>query len=173
MTAWLNAFLLIGYFRPMTIVIGSVALGAGILNIREFVRTKGAIACEVGDAESRKNTMSRMQKVVFSPLTLGTIAGIVGLAFVVNSIEFVCSSALPAIFAHVLSLSDLSTFQYYAYILLYVFFFVLDDLIIFGAAALAMTSSLGDRYAKYCRPVGGAILIVLGALLLFAPHLLR
>ncbi len=173
MTAWLNAFLLIGYFRPMTIIIGSVALGAGIVNIREFVRTKGAIACEVGDAESRKNTMSRMQKVVFSPLTLGTIAGIVGLAFVVNSIEFVCSSALPAIFAHVLSLSDLSTLQYYAYILLYVFFFMLDDLIIFGAAALAMTSSLGDRYAKYCRPVGGAILILLGALLLFAPHLLR
>ncbi len=173
MTAWLNAFLLIGYFRPMTIIIGSVALGAGIVNIREFVRTKGAVACEVGDAESRKNTMSRMQKVVFSPLTLGTIAGIVGLAFVVNSIEFVCSSALPAIFAHVLSLSDLSTLQYYAYILLYVFFFMLDDLIIFGAAALAMTSSLGDRYAKYCRPVGGAILILLGALLLFAPHLLR
>jgi len=173
MTAWLNAFLLIGYFRPMTIIIGSVALGAGILNIREFVRTKGAIACEVGDAESRKKTMSRMERVVFSPLTFGTIAGIIALAFVVNSIEFVCSSALPAIFAHVLSLSDLSTFQYYAYILLYVFFFMLDDLIIFGAAALAMTSTLGNRYVKYCRPVGGAILIALGALLLFAPHLLR
>ena len=172
MTAWLNAFLFIGYFRPVTIIIGSVALGAGILNIREFVRTKGAIACEVGDAESRKNTMSRMERVVFSPLTFGTIAGIIALAFVVNSIEFVCSSALPAIFAHVLSLSDLSTLQYYAYILLYVFFFMLDDLIIFGAAALAMTSSLGNRYVKYCRPEGGAILIALGALLLFAPHLL-
>jgi hypothetical protein len=173
MTAWLNAFLLIGYFRPVTIIIGAVALGAGILNVREFIQTKGAIVCEVGDAESKKKTMSRMEKVVFSPLTLGTIAGIIALAFVVNSIEFVCSSALPAIFAQVLSLSNLSNFQYYGYILLYVFFFMFDDLIIFGGAALAMTSSLGDRYAKYCRPVGGAILIVLGALLLFAPHLLR
>jgi len=173
MTAWLNAFLLIGYFRPVTIVIGSVALGAGILNVREFIQKKGAIVCQVGDTESRKKTMSRMEKVVFSPLTLGTIAGIIALAFVVNSIEFVCSSALPAIFAQVLSLSDLSSFQYYGYILLYVLFFMLDDLIIFGGAAFAMTSSLGDRYAKYARPVGGAILIALGALLLFAPHLLR
>jgi len=172
MTAWLNAFLLIGYLRPVTIVIGLIALGAGVLNVREFIKTKGAIVCEVGDEESRKKTMTRIEKVVLSPLTLATIAGIVVLAFVVNSIEFLCSAALPAIFTHVLSLSNLSTFQYYAYILLYDFFFMLTALIIFGSAAFAMTSSLGDRFAKYCRPLGGTILLVLGVLLLFAPHLL-
>ena len=172
MTAWLNAFLLIGYFRPVTIVIGLAALGAGTLNIREFIRTKGAIVCEVGDEESRKKTMRKMEKVVFSPLTLATIAGIIALAFAVNLIEFVCSAAIPAIFTHVLSLSNLPTLRYYAYILLYDFFFMLDDLIIFGSAALAMTSSLGDRYAKYCKPLGGTILFILGVLLLFAPRLL-
>ncbi len=172
MTAWLNAFLLIGYYKPVTIVIGLVALGAGTLNIREFIRTKGAIVCEVGDEESRKKTMRRMEKVVFSPLTLATVAGIIALAFAVNLIEFVCSAAIPATFTRVLSLSHLSTFQYYAYILLYDLFFMLDDLIIFGSAALAMTSTLGDRYAKYCRPFGGTILFILGVLLLFAPNLL-
>jgi len=173
MTAWLNAFLFIGYHRTLTIVIGLVALGAGILNIREFIKTKGAIACEVLDEGSRKKTMTRMEKVVLSPLTLATIAGIVALAFVVNSIEFVCSAAIPAIFTHVLSLSSLSTLKYYAYILLYDLFFMLDDLIIFSAAAFAVTSTLGDRYARYCRPVGGTIILILGVLLIFAPNLLR
>ena len=173
MTAWLNAFLLIGYVRPVTIAIGLVALGGGILQTKEFLKTKGAIVCEVTDEESRKKTMTKIQKIVSSPITWGTIAGIVALAFVVNSIEFACSAAIPAIFTHVLSLSNLSTFQYYGYILLYVFVFMLDNLIIFGTAAFAMTSSLGDRYAKYSRPVGGTILIILGALLLFAPNLLR
>lgn len=172
MTAWLNAFLLIGYSRSVTIVIGLVALGAGILNIREFIKTDGAIVCEVVDAESRQKTMTRIERIVSSPLNLATIAGIIALAFVVNSIEFVCSSALPAIFTHVLSLSNLSTIQYYGYILLYDCFFMLDDLIIFGSAAFAMNSSLGNRYAKYCRPLGGAILLVLGIMLLFAPNLL-
>jgi len=173
MTAWLNAFLLIGYVRPVTIAIGLVALGGGILQTKEFLKTKGAIVCEVTDEESRKKTMTKIQKIVSSPITWGTIAGIVALAFVVNSIEFACSAAIPAIFTHVLSLSNLSTFQYYGYILLYDFLFMLDDLIIFGTAAFAMTSSLGDRYVKYSRPVGGTILIILGALLLFAPNLLR
>ena len=166
MTAWLNAFLFIGYVKPVTIVIGLVALGGGILQIREVVETKGAIVCKVTDEESRKKTMTRIQKIVSSPITLGTIAGIVALAFAVNSIEFVCSAAIPAVFTRVLSLASLTTFQYYNYILLYVFFFMLDDLVIFGTAAFALTSSLGDRYAKYSRPVGATILIILGLLLL-------
>jgi hypothetical protein len=166
MTAWLNAFLFIGYVKPVTIVIGLVALGGGILQIRGFIETKGAIVCEVTDEESRKKTMTRIQKIVSSPITLGTIAGILALAFLVNSIEFVCSAAVPAIFTHVLTLASLTTFQYYGYILLYVFFFMLDDLIIFGTAAIALTSNLGERYAKYFRPIGATILITLGVLLL-------
>jgi len=173
MTAWLKVFLLIGYIRPVTVVIGLVALGGGILQIRDFIKMKGEIVCEVTSEESREKTMARMQKIVSSPITWGTIVGIIALAFSVNLIEFVCSAVIPAVFTQVLSLASLTTFQYYGYILLYVFFFMLNNLVIFGAAAFALTSNLGVRYAKYARPVGAAILIILGALLLFAPGLLR
>ena len=173
MTIWLNAFLIIGYLRPVTIVIGLIALGAGIVNIKEFIQTRGAIVCEVQDEGSKKKTMSRKERVVNSPLTIGTVGGIIALAFVVNSIEFACSAAIPAIYTHILSLAPLSTLQYYGYILLYVLFFMLDDLIIFGAVAFAVSTNLGDRYMKWGKIVGGAILLILGALLLFAPDLLR
>ena len=173
MTAWLNVFLFIGYIRPVTVVIGLVALGGGILQIMELIKTKGEIVCEVTSEESREKTMARMQRIVSSPITLGTIVGIIALAFAVNAIEFVCSAAVQAVFTQVLSLAGLTTFQYYGYILLYVFFFMLNNLVIFGAAAFALTSNLGVRYAKYARPIGAAILIILGVLLLFAPGLLR
>lgn len=166
MTAWLNAFLLIGYSRAVTTVVGLVALGGGALQVREVIKTKGAVVCEVTDEESRKKTMTKVQKIVSSPLTWGILAGIIALAFTVNAVEFVCSAAIPAVFTQVLSLSNLSTFQYYGYILLYDVFFMLDDTIIFGTAAFALTSRVGDRYAKYSRPVGATILIILGVLLL-------
>jgi len=60
---------------------------------------------------------------------------VIVLAFIVNSIEFACSAALPAIFTHTLTLRHLPTWHYYGYILLYDFFFMLDDMIIFGLAA--------------------------------------
>jgi len=166
MTVWLNLFLFIGYVKAVTIVIGLVALGGGILQVKEVIETRGAIVCEVTDEESRKKTMTKVQEIVSSPLTWGILAGIIALAFTVNAVEFVCSAAVPAVFTRVLSLASLTTFQYYGYILLYVFFFMLDDLVIFGTAAFALTSSLGDRYAKYTRPIGATILIILGLLLL-------
>jgi hypothetical protein len=166
MTAWLNLFLFIGYIKAVTIVIGLIALGGGILQVKEVIETKGAIVCEVTGEESRKKTMTKVQEIVSAPLTWGILVGIIALAFTVNMVEFVCSAAIPAVFTRVLSLASLTTFQYYGYILLYVLFFMLDDLVIFGTAAFAFTSSLGNRYAKYSRPVGATIMIILGLLLL-------
>jgi glutaredoxin len=54
MTAWLNAFLFMGYVRPITIIIGLSALGFGISNLKTFFTTKGALACDVGDINSKK-----------------------------------------------------------------------------------------------------------------------
>ena len=173
MTAWLNAFLLIGYSGPITVVIGAIALGAGMFNLYDYIKSGGEVVCEVVDSKSRKSTMSRIESIVASPISLGVIIAVTGLAFVVNSFEFVCSAALPAIFTRVLTLAGLTTVQHYLYIFLYVFFLMLDHLVIFSAAALAINTSLADRYMKYCRPVGGVILLVLGILLVFAPQLLR
>ncbi len=172
MTAWLNLFLFIGFVRPVTVVIGLVALGGGILQLKEFIKARGEIVCEVTSEESRAKTMGRMERIVASPISVATILGIIALAFVVNSVEFVCSAAIPMVFTQVLALADLTTIQYYGYILLYVLFFMLDNIIIFGSAAVAMTSNLGVKYAKYARPIGAVILMLLGALLLFAPDLL-
>ena len=174
MTVWFETYRqFIGHITAVTIVIGLVALGGGILQIREVIETKGAIVCEVTDEESRKKTMTRIQRIVSSPITWGTIMGIIALAFSVNLIEFACSAAIPAVFTRVLSLASLTTSQYYGYILLYDVFFMLDDAIIFGTAAFALTSNLGERYAKYFRPVGAAILIILGVLLLGCLYSIR
>ena len=118
--------------------------------------------------------MSQVKELVSSPLTLATLAGIVALAFVVNSVEFACSSAIPAVFTQVLALSDISGLTYYLYILLYDLFFMLDDLIIFGLAAFAVYgTAVGEKYAKYCRGIGGAIMTLMGIVLIFFPGLLR
>ncbi|MBU3942053.1 MAG: thioredoxin family protein [Nanoarchaeota archaeon] len=173
MTTWINLFLLIGYIRTLTILIGLVALGGGVIHLKEYFTTKGSLACEVGGEQSHEKTMTKIQKIISQPISVAIIFSIIGLAFVVNSVEFVCSSAIPAVFTQILALSGLSTFQHYAYIGLYTLFFMLDDLIIFSLAAFAISSSLGEKYAKYCRLLGGVILTILGFILVFAPHLLR
>jgi glutaredoxin len=171
-TAWLNVFLVVGYMKILTMIVGLFALYIGANDLRVYIKTKGALECDVGDAESKKKTSGMIRQIVESPLTWMTIFGIIGLAFVVNSIEFVCSSALPVIFTQTLTLSGLPTPAYYGYILLYLFFFMLDDIIIFSLAVFAVSSSYGHKYARYCKLIGGIILVVLGFLLVFMPDLL-
>ncbi|MFH1663832.1 MAG: thioredoxin family protein [archaeon] len=172
MTAWLNVFLFLGYIRFLTVLIGLLALGGGILSVKEFFDSKGNLTCKVGDESSHKTTMNKINELISQPLSLAVIFGVFALAFVVNSIEFVCSSAIPAVFTQILVLSNLSFFEHYFYILVYDFFFMLDDMVIFGFAAFAVNSSFMQKYAVYCKILGGAILVVLGLILLFAPNLL-
>ncbi|CZI84541.1 Uncharacterised protein [Legionella pneumophila] len=162
MTAWLNAFLLIGYIRPVVILIAAFAIILGILQIRDFF-TKD-IACPIPTQQKQK-VMRRMKILVLSPLTITTITGIIILAFVVNLIEFVCSSFIPAIFTQALALHELQTWQYYFYILLYDIFFMLDDLIIFSFAVFAV-NRISTQYARWCKFIGGITLFVLGIVLL-------
>jgi thiol-disulfide isomerase/thioredoxin len=174
MTAWLNLFLLIGYIRILTLLIGLFALGMGILNLKEVITTKGGLTCKVTDAEDKEKTMNKIQNILSQPVTWGVLLAIIGLAFTVNAIEFVCSAAIPAVFTQVLSLSNISSVMHYTYITIYVFFYMLDHIIIFGMAAFALGSGIiGEKYAKLCKLVGGIIMLVLGLIMLFAPHLLR
>ena len=166
MTAWLNMFLVIGYIRPLTQFIAFAAIGFGISHLYELVWTRGTIECELGDIEQRQHTMSRIRNVVAAPVGLASLVLIIGLAFAVNAIEFVCSAALPAIYTHVLALSDVSTLAYYTYITLYVVFFMLDDMIIFGLAAFAIQKVISSRYAVLSRLAGGVVLIATGVWML-------
>jgi hypothetical protein len=166
MTAWLNMFLVVGYVRPLTQLVALAAIGFGISHLYEIVWTRGAIECEVGDIEQRQRTMARIREVVMAPVGLASLVLVTGLAFAVNAVEFICSAALPAIYTHVLALSDLSVAGYYAYITLYVVFFMLDDLVIFGLAAFAVQKIINTRYAMMSRLAGGIVLIGVGVWML-------
>lgn len=169
MTAWLNTFLIIGYVRPLTQFIALAAIGFGIDHIYELVWNRGVIACEVGDVEQRQRTMHRIRDIVAAPVGIASLALMTGLAFAINSVEFLCSAALPAMYTHILALMDLSSAAYYGYIALYVLFFMLDDLVIFGLAAFAVQGVLDTRYAAFSRAAGGVVLLGLGVWMLMRP----
>ena len=172
MTAWLNVFLYIGYIRILALAIGLFALYFGTLSVYEYIKSGGFIQCKLQNNETRKKSMNKIQALVLADLSWFSIFGIVGLAFVVNSIEFVCSAALPATFSFVLTQSNLSTFMHYFYILIYTIFFMLDDMIVFGLAVFAINKYTGTKYEKYSTLIGGIVMIIIGIFIVFFPKML-
>jgi hypothetical protein len=172
MAAWLNFILFIGMVTWVRVIIGLVALSGGIYNLREYVVNKDA-NCKVTNKERRQKVFQKLKDITHKESFLLAIGGIILLAFAVNLVEAVCSAGLPAVYTQILSLNDLSKTEYYLYILLYIFFFMLDDLIIFFVAmkTLHMTGA-SKKYSRFSKLIGGFLMVVIGILLIFKPELL-
>lgn len=172
MAAWLNFILFIGMVTWIRIAIGLVALLGGGYSIREYIVNKDG-NCKVTNKEKRQKTFEKLKAITHKKNFWLAIGGIVLLAFAVNLVEAVCSAGLPAVYTQILSLNDLTKTQYYLYILLYIFFFMIDDLIVFFVAmtTLKMTGA-STKYAKWSNLIGGILMVLIGLILIFKPELL-
>jgi len=85
----------------------------------------------------------------------------------------VCSAGLPAVFTQVLVLNNLGKVQYYLYIILYILFFMLDDLVVFFIAMITLQmTGITTKYVKWSRLIGGILMVAIGIILLFKPEIL-
>lgn len=172
MSAWLNLILFLGFIVWIKIVIGIVALIGGGYNLKEYFTNKEAI-CKVTNNEKRKKVFENLKAVTQKQKLWMALVGIIFLAFAVNLVELVCSFGLPAIYVQILTLTELSAWQYYAYLSLYIFVFMLDDLFVFFVAmkTLQMTG-ITAKYTRVSHLIGGVLMLIIGTLLIFKPELL-
>ncbi|MFH0853212.1 MAG: hypothetical protein V1853_02295 [bacterium] len=171
MSAWLNLLLLVGLVIWVRIIIGGLAIVAGGYHLKEFSKNKDG--CAVTGDEKRQKIFQSLRQFVMEKKLLVALLGIIVLAFAVNLIELICSAGLPAVYAQILAINDLAGWQYYAYLLFYVFIFMLDDLIVFTAAMITLKMvGITTRYQKFAYLVGGLLMIIIGLLLLFKPEYL-
>jgi len=172
MAAWLNLFLFLGVVGWVRLLIGLVALGSGAYYLRDFWINKDG-ACQVIGREKREKWFERMRSITKQPNFVLAMLGIIALAFAVNLVELICSAGLPAIYTKTLTLSQLPVWQYYAYLLLYIFIFLLDDLFVFIGAMLALQAvGIQGKYARYSHLVGGVLMVLIGILMIFKPEVL-
>ena len=172
LSAWLNLFLFLGFVLWVRITIGLVALAAGGYNLREYFLNKSG-ECKVTNSKKRQKIFEKLKNLTQRKQLYIALVGTVILAFSVNLVELICSAGLPAIFTQILVLSSLAKWQYYAYLVLYVFVFMLDDLIVFFIAMKTLQiTGISTKYSHVSHLVGGIIMLIMGILLLFKPELL-
>ncbi len=172
MTAWLNILLFLGLIVWIRAAIGGIALVAALVNIREYFLNKGG-ACPVLGGEKRQGAMARIKSTVEHQSFLLAAAGILLLGVAVNLVELLCSAGLPVVYTQILIMSRLPTWQYYAYLALYIFVFMLDDLIVFVVSMLTLQHfGLTSKYTRFSKIIGGLVLLVVGLLLIFRPDVL-
>jgi threonine/homoserine/homoserine lactone efflux protein len=77
------------------------------------------------------------------------------------------------IYLQILSMTPMPFWQYYLYIGLYIFIFMLDDMIVFVVAMLTLQLlGVTTRYKRASNLIGGVLMLLIGALLILRPEYL-
>lgn len=169
MVAWLNLILFLGFVTWVKILIGLVAISGGVYSLREFCVNKDS-GCKVTGSENKQKTFAKLKAIVQQNSLWLALGGIILLAFIVNLVELICSAGLPAVYTQVLALNNMSGWHYYGYIMLYILFFMLDDLFVFFMAMITLQlTGITTKYTRVSRLVGGFIMLIIGLLLIFKP----
>ncbi len=169
MAAWLNAFLLVGYSRALQGTLGVVALGVGAIHIKDFFAFGRGISLVIPE-RAKPGIYARVRRIVQAENLAAALGAAFVLAILVNSVELLCTAALPAVYTQILSTQGLSAGEYYAYLALYNAAYMLDDSVVLGVAVTTLGGGkLQERQGRWLKLLGGSVLVGLGLLLLLAP----
>ncbi len=169
MAAWLNVFLFIGYVRIIQVLMGGLAVGIGLVNVKEFWAFGQGPSLAIPESV-KPGLYARVRKILAAEHVSQAMIGILVLATLVNMVEFVCTAGFPAMFTQVLSQQGLTTWEYYGYLGLYNLAYIADDAVMVTIAVVTLSHhKLQEREGRWLKLISGLVMLGLGMLLLFAP----
>jgi len=156
----------------VTPLVGALALGGGSFFLWRWYKNRdAALVCDVTDLETQGKVIAKFKAIANQPITIVSILSIIAIAFSVNVIEFACSIGIPQAYTKILEMNMLTFMERQFYIMVYTLGYMFDDVIIFGLAiwGYSKLQTLGGKYANYSLLIGGILMLLLGAFLVFEP----
>ena len=151
-------------------LIAIVAIIGGLININSFIKTKND-GCHVVDEKKRKKYFKSIKKITMEDTFTLALASIMVLAVCVNLVELACSAGFPAIFVSLLEMNNVNLFMKIIYLLIYIVFFLIDDVAVFVIAMKTLeVSGFTTKYNRMSHLIGGLIMLLIGILLIFKPE---
>jgi glutaredoxin len=166
MTAWLNLFLLIGLSRASQLVIAAIAIGAGLINMKDFFAPGVGPSLSISD-KSKPGIYARMRAILQAKSLAAAIVGVIVLGLLVQVVEFLCTSGFPALFTRILTLRHLDTASYYGYLLLYNAAYMFDDVVVLAIGVTTLSNRrLQEKEGRWLKLISGLVMVGLGIYLI-------
>jgi len=130
--------------KVMNLFVAALGIGGGIYFLRQFIRYKKyGPMCDVKQNGIVAKFSNKLQNgFKESGGIWAIIISIFIFAVVITVVEFPCSAVIPVLFASILANAKISGLFYILYIALYIFFYMLDEIIVFLIAVFTMTIKL-------------------------------
>ena len=175
MMSWVSFVSLVASKQIFMIIVGIIAIGLGGYQLYKYIKSciKKEIGCDVTSQKQKKKIITKMKQIISNEKLIISVVGICGIALMVNFIELACSAGMPVMFSNILAINNINTFGKIIYTLIYVLFFLVDDLIIFMIAAFTLrVKGISNKFGKISSLISAILMILIGILMLFFPNIL-
>ncbi|MDD5621097.1 MAG: hypothetical protein PHS27_00660 [Candidatus Pacebacteria bacterium] len=128
------------HLGALQLLIGLVSLFGAMYFFKQFLKfKKQGPACSMQNQGISAKLSKRVSNSFDKSLNILTLVGIVLLfAFAITIVEFPCSATIPMAFAGTLANASLSAGMHFLYILIYIVFYLFDELLVFLIAVFTM-----------------------------------
>lgn len=153
------------------IAMAVVALAFGIINLKDYFWFKKGVSLSIPE-RGKPWIYRRVRSVADAGESLPVaLAGTAFLAVGVSVLETPCTAGYPLLWSNLLATNEVSLTGAIPLFALYMAVFLIDELLIFGIAVVAMRATkLDEGKGRVLKLLGGTVMVVLAATLLFFPE---
>ena len=156
------------------LVVAALALALGLLQIKDGLRPGVGPSLSIA-ARHRPRLFARMRSLAGDDRgVLAVAGGTVVLAVGVSLLETPCTAGLPLLWADMLAEQGVGAGTSVVLFGAYMGVFLLDELVVFGAAVLTLRSTkLQERHGQALKLVSGSLLVTLAGAMLAVPDAMQ
>ncbi|MCU0267328.1 MAG: thioredoxin family protein [Acidimicrobiales bacterium] len=162
----------VAYLGWVRVVLALVALAAGVVNLKDYLWYRQGLSLTIPDS-SRPGIYRRIRLLDREPTLPAALVATSVLAVGVSLLETPCTAGFPVLWTNLLVEQGVDGAQAAGLFAVYMLVFLLDELLVFGVAVTAMRAAkLQERHGRVLKLVGGALMVAMAGVLVFAPDLL-
>jgi cytochrome c biogenesis protein CcdA len=168
-----SALSIIGALDWIRLVVAAFALAFGLVNVKDFLWFRAGPSLTIPD--ERKPSIYRRIRGLVRPGTAlpAALAGTVVLAGGIALVELPCTAGFPVIWSDLVNAAGVSGAEFAALLGVYLSVYLLDELVVFGAAVVTMRATrMEERHGRALKLVGGMLMIAIGVTIVAVPDAL-
>ena len=134
-------FSYIGYLKWIQVIVALVAIGFGLINMKDYFWYKEGVSFTISDKHKPKLYKNMRDSVVTPRSLIGLISSTAVMAAGVSLIEFSCTAGFPVIWSNIMIANNVSGLYFALLLGLYMLIYLLDEIGVIAVASITMKAA--------------------------------
>jgi cytochrome c biogenesis protein CcdA len=150
-------------------IIAALVIVVGLFGIKDFLVVQQGPTFSIPEQQKSK-FYRQVRKIFYTDSTLPMIGATAVMALGIALVELPCSAGFPFIWSTIIAGMDISANYFIVLFTIYILIYLIDEIVIFTIAVVKMRSAkLTEEQGRTLKLIAGALMLVLGLILLFRP----